>query len=179
MTEVLAYATTRSRQIRSRRPTRCLAAVSLVARALPAGAAELLPAWECVGGRTRARQYAFDGRRVVLVDPQAFGEAASGRKPAALAGVSPDALARALARLRQRCVAAFVPDDGSVTAEYWPYARWRFVQRTAAQALTVLATQQMLRAVGLGACAPSARRRAPAEPLPAQAPAGACPPPQP
>jgi hypothetical protein len=85
-------------------------------------------------------------------------------------------LARALARLRQRCVTAFAPDEGSVTEEYWPYARWRFVQRTASQALTVLATQQMLRAVGLGACAPAARRRARAEPLPAQAPAGACPP---
>lgn len=35
--------------------------------------------------------------------------------------------------------------------EYYDYCRWRFVQRIASSALSVLATQQMLFAVGLGA----------------------------
>ena len=161
MTEVLAYSAQRrsspSRQGRRGLPA-SLASLSCVAAAPAAEAPpQLLPAWECVGGRTSARQYAFDGQRLVLVDPQAFAESvAGGACQPSLAGLSLDALARSISRLRQRCMAAFLPDEGSVTCEYWAYARWRFAQRTASQALTVLATQQMLRAVGLGVC-PAAR----------------------
>lgn len=149
MTELVAFTELRARDTARRRPRRVFASLTVHSRA--SGAPQLLPAWECVGGRTSARQYAFDGRRVVLVDPQAFREASSSRA-SPLAGFSPQALARSLARLKQRCAAALLPDEESVTEEYWAYSRWRFVQRVAAQTLTVLATQQMLRAVGMGAC---------------------------
>ena len=46
---------------------------------------------------------------------------------------------------------AFLPSAESVTADYWDYARFRFVQRAASSCITVFATQQMLQAVGLGA----------------------------
>lgn len=46
---------------------------------------------------------------------------------------------------------AFFPDPDGVTPEYVDYCRWRFTQRVASSALSVLATQQMLFAVGLGA----------------------------
>ena len=112
------------------------------------GAPQLLPAWESLAGGSRGRQYAWDGRRLRLVDPQSFtlGGHDSGLP------MSPDALGRALRRAQRRVWGAFMPDTESVTPDYWDYARWRFVQRVAAQALAVLATQQMLRAVGLGAC---------------------------
>ena len=38
-----------------------------------------------------------------------------------------------------------------MTEDYWDYARWRFAQRVASSMITVLATQQMLYAVGLNA----------------------------
>ncbi len=121
----------------------------------------LLPAWEAAAGGGRGRQLAWDGASVHLVDPQAFAAGASSpprhsgaasRAHAALVGaLSPGALARALERQRRQTVAAFFPDAASVTPDYWPYARFRFLQRVAAQCLTVLATQNMLLAVGLGA----------------------------
>ena len=114
------------------------------------GAPQLLPAWESLAGGTRGRQYAWDGRRLRLVDPQSFSLGSHGGHDSGLV-MSPDALGRALRRAQRRVWGAFMPDTESVTPDYWDYARWRFVQRVAAQALTVLATQQMLRAVGLGA----------------------------
>jgi hypothetical protein len=114
------------------------------------GAPQLLPAWESLAGGTRGRQYAWDGRRLRLVDPQSFSLGAHGCHDSGVV-MTPHALGRALRRAQRRVWGAFMPDTESVTPDYWDYARWRFVQRVAAQALAVLATQQMLRAVGLGA----------------------------
>lgn len=148
----------------SRRAPRPLLLASLsMAAQLPAAASHaapprLLPAWERAAGGARGRQYAWDGLRVSLVDPESFA-ASLRRRPDPLgarfgalrASLAPRTLARELGRQRRRCVAAFFPDAASVTQDYWPYARFRFLQRAAAQALAVLATQNMLLAVGLGA----------------------------
>ena len=56
-----------------------------------------------------------------------------------------------LARLSDKARDAFLPSAGSVTEDYWEYARFRFYQRCASSCITVFATQQMLQAVGLGA----------------------------
>ena len=44
---------------------------------------------------------------------------------------------------------AFVPEN--VSPDYWPYARWRFLQRISASVLSVYSTECMLRAIGIGA----------------------------
>jgi len=166
MSDAYALVTLRRRDARAARSPRPLLLASLTlghagsAPALPPPAAppRLLPAWERAAGGARGRQYAWDGRRVALVDPESFA-ASLQRRPDPLgasfgslrAALSPRALAREAARQRRRCVAAFFPDAASVTCDYWPYARFRFLQRAAAQALAVLATQNMLLAVGLGA----------------------------
>ena len=112
MTELLAYAALQ--RCPSAAPP-CLACLSLPAACRPLSVrsfdkpvAELLPAWECVGDGAAARQYAFDGRGVVLVDPQAFREAqaAASARASALSRLSPEALGRAFVRLRRRCTAA-------------------------------------------------------------------------
>lgn len=54
-------------------------------------------------------------------------------------------------RLETPLEEAFFPEPKLVTPDYWAYARWRFLQRVASSVITVLATQQMLFAVGLGA----------------------------
>mmetsp|Transcript_14306 Transcript_14306/g.24221 ORF Transcript_14306/g.24221 Transcript_14306/m.24221 type:complete len:605 (-) Transcript_14306:83-1897(-) len=46
---------------------------------------------------------------------------------------------------------SFFPDPEGVTPEYFEYSKWRFVQRIASSSLSVMATQQMLMAIGLGA----------------------------
>lgn len=157
MTECYAYARLR-RESPTCAPARTAAPSPWASLTLAHGACapgappRLLPAWESCSGGARGRQLAWDGRRVRLVDPQSFSIGAAGSPGKRQSALSPAALGRALGRARARTIAAFLPDQISVTADYWAYARWRFVQRVAAQALTVLATQQLLRAVGLGAC---------------------------
>ena len=160
MTECYAYAHIRRRTAAAAARESALSA-STRGRARNAGSAvasltlhshssgpQLLPAWEYLAGGTRGRQFAWDGRRLRLVDQHTFcsnGARDSGR------AFSADALGRMLRRAQSRLCGAFLPDVESVTSDYWDYARWRFVQRVAAQALAVLGTQQMLLAVGLGA----------------------------
>lgn len=142
----------RSRRVVARR---AVATASLLPGWLrpPAPSSEpaLLPAWEVLAGGGRGRQLAWDGRRVRLVDAATFAATTPDGRHDGLAPLSGEALLRGAARCVRSLSDAFVPDARAVTPDYWPYARWRFVQRVAAQAISVLGTQQMLRALGLGA----------------------------
>mmetsp|Transcript_24956 Transcript_24956/g.69595 ORF Transcript_24956/g.69595 Transcript_24956/m.69595 type:complete len:543 (-) Transcript_24956:36-1664(-) len=53
--------------------------------------------------------------------------------------------------LHQKVKRAFFPLESSVTPDYWIYAKWRSVQRVFTSMLSILATQAMLEAVGVGA----------------------------
>ena len=137
----------------------------------PTGA-RLLPLWEHRPGSV-PQQYALDGNAVRLLTPEE-SEAAAAAAAAATRGVSSrtretvrefgrfgrnDAVALTFldvqrtraSRFAARVRDAFLPSRDSVTEDYWAYARFRFIQRGASSCMTVFATQQMLRAVGLGA----------------------------
>ena len=146
----------------------------------PRGAAgverlRLLPLWEHRPG-AEPQQYAVDNGAVRLLLPEEAdylasiraGEGKTKAKRSVPASSSPSsssdpsdasdavpewvALQRRRAdRLATRVKDAFLPSRDAVTADYWDYARFRFVQRAASSCITVFATQQMLQAVGLGA----------------------------
>ena len=146
----------------------------------PRGAAgverlRLLPLWEHRPG-AEPQQYAVDNGAVRLLLPEEAdylasiraGEGKTKAKRSAPASSSPSsssdpsdasdavpewvALQRRRAdRFATRVKDAFLPSRDAVTADYWDYARFRFVQRAASSCITVFATQQMLQAVGLGA----------------------------
>ena len=94
-----------------------------------------------VGGERRRAVWDAQAARARLVPARsAAGEASSGAEGADGGG------AAAAWRAVQR---AFLP--ANVTSDYWEYARWRCCQRVASSMLNVLATQQMLYAIGIGA----------------------------
>lgn len=95
---------------------------------------------EVVHGRLRPLQQRSDGK----VYPGHAQDSQIHRKHHRFLPVT---VRRALLRLRS----VLLPDADGVTREYWYYARWRFAQRIASSALGVLATQQLLFAVGVGA----------------------------
>eukprot|EP00897_Mesotaenium_endlicherianum_P008588 jgi/Mesen1/7758/ME000408S06867 len=97
---------------------------------------ELLPVWEHSNGR--CHQYAWDGRRLRTVD--ALNRKST--KPSDWLRLNFDHAGH-LART------ALMPQH--VSEAYWPYMRWKFLQRTVSSILKVNATQAMLRAVGVGA----------------------------
>eukprot|EP00873_Tetraselmis_striata_P003927 jgi/Tetstr1/424191/TSEL_014797.t1 len=56
-----------------------------------------------------------------------------------------------LAQWQQSAVDAFFPSPDAVTDDYWPYARWKAQHRVFSSMLSILSTQAMLQAVGVGA----------------------------
>ena len=137
----------------------------------------LLPLWEHRPG-SEPQQYAVDNGAVRLLLPEEAdylasirageGKAKAKRSPSSPSASSPssssdpseasDAVPEWMALQRRRADRfatrvkdAFLPSRDAVTADYWDYARFRFVQRAASSCITVFATQQMLQAVGLGA----------------------------
>ncbi|GAQ91071.1 DUF647 domain containing protein [Klebsormidium nitens] len=98
---------------------------------------ELLPVWENDG--SRRKQYAWDGRQIVAVDPPDEDE---------INGRAGDPLKQAWKGLESFLKRAFIPED--VTADYWPYARWKCTQRMVSSVAHANGTQSLLRAVGVG-----------------------------
>jgi hypothetical protein len=109
-----------------------------------------LPIWESRKGSNFKLQYALDGNKLRLLSPEeardlnlngafSFDPLHLGRKK------------RAFLRQIDNIRDSFFPQKTSVTSDYWDYAKYRFTQRIASSCMTVLATQQMLAAIGLGA----------------------------
>jgi len=132
-----------------------------------------LSIWESRKGSNFKRQYAIDGDRLRLLTPEEahdilgknnslkttpmtrrslFGGNEEGTTtrfqfdPLHL-GRKKRAFLRQLDAIRD----SLVPQKSSVSSDYWDYAKYRFTQRMASSTMSVLATQQMLAAIGLGA----------------------------
>eukprot|EP00898_Chlorokybus_atmophyticus_P000753 jgi/Chlat1/1679/Chrsp127S01915 len=123
---------------------------------------QLLPVWEKEGHRQR--QYAWDGRQLLVLEPhqlqhngsEANGDhdsqrAKSNNKDVAWFARLPPRLDRPARRLVRSLQEAFFPDSSSVTPDYWLHIKWKFAQRVLSSLIGVFATQAMLYAVGVGA----------------------------
>ena len=126
-----------------------------------------LSLWESSKGSNFKRQYACDGNRLRLLTSEEAHDLLEEKKKASSSGSSnqqqvtkkqtnfdPLRLARnkrAFMRQMDAIRDSLFPSSASVTSDYWDYAKYRFSQRVASSTMTVLATQQMLAAIGLGA----------------------------
>ena len=111
-----------------------------------------LSIWESRKGSNFKLQYALDGNKLRLLSPEEARDLSSNKNGA----FSFDPLhlgrkKRAFLRQIDNIRDSFFPQKTSVTSDYWDYAKYRFTQRIASSCMTVLATQQMLAAIGLGA----------------------------
>ena len=111
-----------------------------------------LSIWESRKGSNFKLQYALDGNKLRLLSPEEARDLSLNKNGAF--SFDPLHLGRKkLAFLRQidNIRDSFFPQKSSVTSDYWDYAKYRFTQRIASSCMTILATQQMLAAIGLGA----------------------------
>ena len=111
-----------------------------------------LSIWESRKGSNFKLQYALDGNKLRLLSPEEARDLSSNKNGA----FSFDPLhlgrkKRAFLRQIDNIRDSLFPQKTSVTSDYWDYAKYRFTQRIASSCMTVLATQQMLAAIGLGA----------------------------
>jgi len=104
---------------------------------------EVLPIYEWQDGVKR--QFATRGAKLSTVDPDALTPDTD-KIPAVF-----QRLPRNFRRKLDEAWDSFFPDPNGVSPEYYLYCKWRFLQRIASSSLSVMATQQMLLAVGLGA----------------------------
>eukprot|EP00976_Prorocentrum_cordatum_P009264 184788-Prorocentrum_minimum.AAC.1 len=103
----------------------------------------VLPIYEWQDGVRR--QFATRGTKLSTVDPDALTPDRYNTRAVF------QRLPRGLKLKADEAWDSFFPDPKGVTPEYYLYCKWRFLQRIASSALSVMATQQMLMAVGLGA----------------------------
>ena len=108
--------------------------------------------WESRKGSNFKLQYALDGNKLRLLSPEEARDLSLNKNGA----FSFDPLhlgrkKRAFLRQIDNIRDSFFPQKSSVTSDYWDYAKYRFTQRIASSCMTILATQQMLAAIGLGA----------------------------
>ena len=111
-----------------------------------------LSIWESRKGSNFKLQYALDGNKLRLLSPEEARDLSLNKNGA----FSFDPLhlgrkKRAFLRQIDNIRDSFFPQKSSVTSDYWDYAKYRFTQRIASSCMTILATQQMLAAIGLGA----------------------------
>ena len=111
-----------------------------------------LSIWESRKGSNFKLQYALDGNKLRLLSPEEARDLSLNKNGA----FSFDPLhlgrkKRAFLRQIDNIRDSFLPQKSSVTSDYWDYAKYRFTQRIASSCMTILATQQMLAAIGLGA----------------------------
>ena len=111
-----------------------------------------LSIWESRKGSNFKLQYALDGNKLRLLSPEEARDLSLNKNGA----FSFDPLhlgrkKRAFLRQIDNIRGSFFPQKSSVTSDYWDYAKYRFTQRIASSCMTILATQQMLTAIGLGA----------------------------
>ena len=111
-----------------------------------------LSIWESRKGSNFKLQYALDGNKLRLLSPEEARDLSLNKNGA----FSFDPLhlgrkKRAFLRQIDNIRDSFFPQKSSVTSDYWDYAKYRFTQRIASSCMTILGTQQMLAAIGLGA----------------------------
>ena len=111
-----------------------------------------LSIWESRKGSNFKLQYALDGNKLRLLSPEEARDLSLNKNGAFSfdplhLGRNKRAFLRQIDNIRD----SFFPQKSSVTSDYWDYAKYRFTQRIASSCMTILATQQMLAAIGLGA----------------------------
>ena len=135
---------------------------SITSSTLPAGT--ILPFGLDKG--PHARRYLWDGHRLIAVDLQDVETVAAnsakthytvnpsstsspGRKFSP--SLSASSLQNSTGRWLHTVQAAFFPNPGEVTPDYWEWCKWRAVHRIFSSMASVFGTQSLLLAVGLGA----------------------------